>query len=162
MMPALFAKLATCVDPFIYTLNQPKIRKEIFVRLRLLPRMNSSVAPYYNYAGVSPYNRNNISPHIIVSKPITTGRVRSIAASNLSNPTYYTNRNQQYPPSKDPVELDEISLENDAKIKSGRPSSEEHCPPCCPNIYQISDEFRSTKTKTNLNVQINEGTLEQE
>jgi len=160
MLPALFAKLATCVDPFIYTLNQPKIKKEIFVRLRLIPRMNSSVAPYYNYAGVSPYNRNNISPHIMVSKPITMGRVRSIiAASNLSTPTYYTNRN---PPLKDPAELDEISLANDIRIKSRRLSSEEHCPPCCPKIYQISDEFSSTKPITNLNVQLNEGTIEQE
>jgi len=37
MLPSLFAKLATCVDPFIYTLNQPRIRKEILRRLHLLP-----------------------------------------------------------------------------------------------------------------------------
>lgn len=33
MLPALFAKTASCVDPFIYALNHPKIRKEIFSRL---------------------------------------------------------------------------------------------------------------------------------
>ena len=33
MIPALFAKSAACVDPFIYALNHPKIRKEIFNRV---------------------------------------------------------------------------------------------------------------------------------
>lgn len=33
MVPALFAKTASCIDPFIYALNHPKIRKEIFCRL---------------------------------------------------------------------------------------------------------------------------------
>jgi len=53
MLPSLFAKLATCVDPFIYTLNQPRIRKEILRRLHLLlppAPINPSVLgenPYY-------------------------------------------------------------------------------------------------------------------
>lgn len=33
MLPALFAKTAACVDPFIYALNHPKIRQEILFRL---------------------------------------------------------------------------------------------------------------------------------
>lgn len=33
MLPALFAKMAACVDPFIYSLNHPKIRQEILLRL---------------------------------------------------------------------------------------------------------------------------------
>ena len=33
MLPALFAKSAACVDPFIYALNHPKIRQEIFFRI---------------------------------------------------------------------------------------------------------------------------------
>jgi hypothetical protein len=33
MLPALFAKSAACIDPFIYSLNHPKIRHEIFRRI---------------------------------------------------------------------------------------------------------------------------------
>lgn len=33
MLPALFAKTAACIDPFIYSLNHPKIRQEILYRL---------------------------------------------------------------------------------------------------------------------------------
>lgn len=33
MAPALFAKTAACIDPFIYSLNHPKIRREILQRL---------------------------------------------------------------------------------------------------------------------------------
>jgi len=33
MLPALFAKSAACIDPFIYSLNHPKIRQEIMRRL---------------------------------------------------------------------------------------------------------------------------------
>ena len=33
MLPALFAKSAACIDPFIYSLNHPKIRHEIIRRL---------------------------------------------------------------------------------------------------------------------------------
>ncbi len=51
MLPALFAKLATCVDPFIYTLSQPKIRTQVLIRLHLLPHTNTSLAPYY-YPGL--------------------------------------------------------------------------------------------------------------
>ena len=53
MLPAFFAKLATCVDPFIYTLNQPKIRTEILRRLHLL----LSVKPQSSSSGlVTSYN----------------------------------------------------------------------------------------------------------
>lgn len=34
MLPALFAKLAACIDPFVYSLNHPKIRFEIMCRLQ--------------------------------------------------------------------------------------------------------------------------------
>lgn len=37
MLPALFAKLATCMDPLIYSLNQPKVRNEIMRLLHLVP-----------------------------------------------------------------------------------------------------------------------------
>ena len=33
MLPALFCKTAACIDPFIYALNHPKIRNEIFFRV---------------------------------------------------------------------------------------------------------------------------------
>jgi hypothetical protein len=33
MLPALFAKSAACIDPFIYSLNHPKIRHEIIRRI---------------------------------------------------------------------------------------------------------------------------------
>lgn len=33
MLPAMFAKSASCIDPFIYSLNHPKIQREIAVRL---------------------------------------------------------------------------------------------------------------------------------
>lgn len=40
MLTALFAKSVTCVNPFIYTLNQPKNRIEILRRLQLLLSVN--------------------------------------------------------------------------------------------------------------------------
>lgn len=46
MLPAMFAKTAACVDPFIYSLNHPKIRQEIFFRLyhRFFPAQTTSGA----------------------------------------------------------------------------------------------------------------------
>lgn len=32
MLPALFAKLSACINPIVYTLSHPKIRKELFRR----------------------------------------------------------------------------------------------------------------------------------
>ena len=54
MLPALFAKTAACVDPFIYALNHPKIRKEIFCRLYRSfytgrDSMTESVRPTYDW-----------------------------------------------------------------------------------------------------------------
>lgn len=44
MIPALFAKLATCVDPFIYALNHPKNPTETFRRLRhLIPCVDKRI-----------------------------------------------------------------------------------------------------------------------
>lgn len=67
LVPALFAKLVTCVDPFIYALNQQKIRTETFRRLHLVPTVNPSAGAttYYQDPGVSvrpPYD-NNINNH---------------------------------------------------------------------------------------------------
>ena len=47
MLPALFAKSAACVDPFIYALNHPKIRQEIFLRIykRYFPNMTMPGRP---------------------------------------------------------------------------------------------------------------------
>lgn len=61
MLPALFAKLATCVDPFIYTLNQTQVRTEIFRHLGLLPPVNPSAGatPYYQYPSRPLWNDNN-------------------------------------------------------------------------------------------------------
>ena len=61
MLPALFAKLVTCVDPFIYTLNQPKIKAEISLRLHTLlpPDVNS---PFEVAAAAVPYYNNRPSP----------------------------------------------------------------------------------------------------
>jgi len=36
MIPALFAKSAACIDPFVYSLNHPKIKAELFSRFRRL------------------------------------------------------------------------------------------------------------------------------
>ena len=90
MLPALFAKLATCVDPFIYTLNQPSIRKEILSRLGLLPPMNPSAGvatPYYLTDGFSRRVTNhNSSRHRItgsLQQPITTGCRRSNVTPNI-------------------------------------------------------------------------------
>jgi len=91
MLPALFAKLATCVDPFIYTLNQPTIRKEILSRLGLLPPMNPSAGvatPYYLTDGFSRRVTNhNSSRHRItgsLQQPITTGCRRSNVTTNIT------------------------------------------------------------------------------
>ena len=61
MIPTLFSKLATCVDPFIYTLNQTQIRTEIFRHLRLPPSVNLSAraTPYYQYPSRPLLNDNN-------------------------------------------------------------------------------------------------------
>jgi len=55
IVPALCAKLTTCVDPFIYTLNQPKVRNDISLRFRaFFPSSDVdfsagvAAAPYYN------------------------------------------------------------------------------------------------------------------
>jgi len=50
MVPALFAKTAACVDPFIYALNHPKIRREIFIRLHQRLFNNSTVGTGLNVA----------------------------------------------------------------------------------------------------------------
>jgi len=61
MIPALFAKLATCVDPFIYILNQTQNRNEIFRHLRLPPSVNLSAraTPYYQNPTRPLWNDNN-------------------------------------------------------------------------------------------------------
>ena len=90
MLPALFAKLATCVDPFIYTLYQPTIRKEILSRLGLLSPMNPSAGeatPYYLTDGFSRRVTNHISSrHRItgsLQQPIITGCRRSNVTPNI-------------------------------------------------------------------------------
>ena len=86
MIPALFAKLATCVDPFIYILNQTQNRNEIFRRLCLLPSVNLSArtTPYYQYPSRPLWNDNNCHRTLGSSQrqPITAGqRSRSQRAS---------------------------------------------------------------------------------
>ena len=90
MLPALFAKLATSIDPFIYSLNQPTIRKEILGRFGLLPPINPSAAlatPYYLTDGLSRRVTNhNSSRHRIIGslqQPITTGCRRSNVTTNI-------------------------------------------------------------------------------
>ena len=90
MLPALFAKLATCVDPFIYTLYQPTIRKEILSRLGLLSSINPSAGvatPYYLTDGFSRRVTNhNSSRHRItgsLQQPIITGYRRSNVTPNI-------------------------------------------------------------------------------
>lgn len=41
IIPALFAKTSACINPFVYSLTHPKIKKELVSRLRCL---NSSVS----------------------------------------------------------------------------------------------------------------------
>ena len=52
MFPALFAKLATCMDPLIYSLNQPKVRNEIMRRLHLIPPTVVNSSTRYHYCAV--------------------------------------------------------------------------------------------------------------
>lgn len=60
-LPALFAKLATCVNPFIYTLNQTKIKAEVSLRLHtLIPTGVNS--PADAAAVAAPYYSNRPSP----------------------------------------------------------------------------------------------------
>ena len=62
MIPSLFAKSSTCINPFLYTLTQPRIRKEILRRLGVLPvPTNSSAAGGTTrpYPGFSRYHENS-------------------------------------------------------------------------------------------------------
>lgn len=65
VIPSLLAKLATCVNPFAYSLNQPKIRKEIMRRLHHVSAVMYSSGPFFNYPDrTSPHyqQRDRISP----------------------------------------------------------------------------------------------------
>lgn len=82
MIPSLSAKLVTCVDPFIYTLNQPKIRTDILRRLGLLQSINPSAGetPYYPGRSSRPVCNTNISQRTLGSPqrlPIGSQRSRS-------------------------------------------------------------------------------------
>lgn len=58
MLPALFAKLSACVNPIVYTLSHPKIRKEIFRRWYCLMSSSGTTGlgdvSVYGGAGISP------------------------------------------------------------------------------------------------------------
>lgn len=68
MLPAFFAKLATCVDPFIYTLSQPKIRTEILRRLHLL----LSVKPQSSSSGLT----TSYNPGLSTRRPVICSSCR--------------------------------------------------------------------------------------
>ena len=88
LIPALFAKLATCVDPFIYALNQKKIRIETFRRLNLVPHVDPSAGatPYYQYPGLSvpvhSLSNNNMNNHYTMSMPTSQRQTTAIAGRN--------------------------------------------------------------------------------
>jgi len=94
LIPALFAKLATCVDPFIYALNQKKIRIETFRRLNLVPRVDPSAGatPYYQYPGLSvpvrSHSNNNMNNHYTMGMPTSQRQTTAIAGRNSrANPS---------------------------------------------------------------------------
>lgn len=90
LIPALFAKLATCVDPFIYALNQKNIRIETFRRLNLVPHVDPSAGatPYYQYPGLSvrPLSYNNINNHQTIGT--SQRQTTAIASQNFLSPVF--------------------------------------------------------------------------
>jgi len=44
MVPALFGKLATCIEPFVYAFNQPNIQKEIRHRFCRVTALQTNVS----------------------------------------------------------------------------------------------------------------------
>ena len=63
VIPALFAKLSACINPFVYSLTHPKIKKEVISRLRCI---NTSIAamgsmtdsPIVHFKSNNSYSRN--------------------------------------------------------------------------------------------------------
>ncbi len=75
MIPSLFAKSSTCINPFLYTLTQPRIRTEILRRLGVFPTpRNSSAAAGTSrpiIPGLSRYHDNNSHRTITGWRPTT-------------------------------------------------------------------------------------------
>lgn len=92
MLPALFAKTAACIDPFIYSLNHPKIRQEILFRLynsflvsigRRGESLNSDSARQHEWkmSGTGRFNRKTlVNPSLV-----QPGRVGSLASFRKFN-----------------------------------------------------------------------------
>lgn len=92
MVPALFAKTAACVDPFIYSLNHPKIRQEILYRLyncfllsvgRRAESLNSDSVrvPEWKISGSARVTRQGM----IYQNNTQHGRLGSLASSRRLN-----------------------------------------------------------------------------
>ena len=43
LIPAMFAKISACINPFVYSLTHPKIKKELYLRLRCLNGSTSTI-----------------------------------------------------------------------------------------------------------------------
>ncbi len=95
MLPALFAKSAACVDPFIYALNHPKIRQEIFLRIykRYFPNMTMPGRPIATLtagtrrAAVSlAYQSNDV--HDDVSHPNSAANCNNMESANQLSSRY--------------------------------------------------------------------------
>ena len=94
MLPALFAKTSACIDPFIYSLNHPKIRQEILFRIyncflvstgRRGESLNSDSVrvPEWKISGSARLtNRNGVLLH---HNSTQHGRVGSVASSRRLN-----------------------------------------------------------------------------
>jgi len=115
--------------------------------------MNLSAAPYYIH------DRNNISPRIIVSQPITTGRVRPITVNNMSTPIISEHHQDPASPSA-PAQLsfaDDLSLENTIKISSRVSSHMEGIVIRTTDhhrqylVHQLDDECSSKKSNNDIN-----------
>jgi len=127
MLPSLLTKLATCVDPFAYALNQPKIRKELLNRLhRLSTAVLHSSGPVFNDPDrASPYfhQRDQISPSALLdcsSRQHLTVWERSDARTDYNIRGIL--RYQYSYNSSRPADKSNVNLEDDGAVNRPEPN----------------------------------------
>ena len=93
MIPALFAKSAACIDPFVYSLNHPKIKAELFSRFRRLFVSSPRDA--------NPFSESEHNP----------GQFRDRRSTYRSNHFRSYNRDDDFSDEDQPVRLGSLSRE---------------------------------------------------
>ena len=93
MIPALFAKSAACIDPFVYSLNHPKIKAELFSRFRRLFVSSPRDA--------NPFSESEHNP----------GQFRDRRSTYRSNHSRSYNRDDDFSDEDQPVRLGSLSRE---------------------------------------------------